>query len=101
MLFVGISNVRPGMIQEATRRRLDWEPPKSVHVVAEYWLPTDHPKVLLFFEAEGANAIFESINEWADLFETQVYPALPATEGLALAREMAARHEGTLAHAGA
>jgi len=47
MLFVALLDTRPGStFQEGGSRRLQWEYPEGVNVLAEYWLETDSPRVV-------------------------------------------------------
>ena len=77
MLFVALLKTRPGStFQEGGTRRLAWEYPEGVNVLAEYWLETDLPRVVSVMEAEDM-APFGAIRmHWGDLFEIEVFPAV-------------------------
>ena len=55
-------------------------------VLGEYWLTTDHPKVVFISEADDPAAMLNMIAEWDDVFEIDVFPAVTAEEGIANAR---------------
>lgn len=83
MLFVALSSVRAGTQAERIQRRAKWNPEAGgVHFVAEYWLPTASPNVIHVFETDDASLIFEGVAQWDDVFDTQVFPATTAEEGL-------------------
>jgi len=47
VLFVALLTTKPGpTFQEGGSRRLRWEYPEGVNVLAEYWLETDSPRVV-------------------------------------------------------
>ena len=46
MLFVALLGTKPGnTFQEGVARRLQWEYPEGMNVLAEYWLETESPRV--------------------------------------------------------
>jgi hypothetical protein len=57
-----------------------------MRIVGEYWLSTEHPSVVLVSEAETMEPIRETMSAWDDVFDIQVFPAVTAEEGMALAR---------------
>lgn len=92
MLFVTLGNRRPGMFEEAMRRRVDWTPTEGMHIVAEYWLPTDRPAVIVVSEADSAVPIFDAQADWQDVLEMRTYPVIMADEGMEMARGKLAHH---------
>ncbi len=54
MLFVVLLSTKPGAtFQEGGARRLQWEYPQGMNVVAEYWLETDTPRVVSIVETDS------------------------------------------------
>jgi len=88
VLFVALLKTRPGStFQEGGARRLQWEYPEGVNVLAEYWLETDSPRVVSIMEAESM-APFGAIRmDWGDLFEIDVFPAVTAEDGMEMLRK--------------
>jgi len=88
MLFVSLLRTSAGTPQETAARRLKWQYPEGVRVVAEYWLQTSDPAVIAVFEADSVAPILAINVEWGDVFDITVVPAVTAEEGLALLRQM-------------
>lgn len=88
MLFVSLLKTRPGAtFQEGGERRLQWQYPEGLKVLAEYWLETEDPRVIAIMEAESM-APFGAIRmHWGDMFEIEVYPAVTADEGMEMLRQ--------------
>ena len=86
MLFITLCNVRGGTFNERLARRIDWVPPDGIHVIAEYWLSTRAPHIVMVVEADSAAQILAANAEWDDIFDITVHPAVTAEEGLQLAR---------------
>ncbi|HXF60210.1 MAG TPA: DUF3303 family protein [Caldilineaceae bacterium] len=86
MLFLSFATERGGNGQERRVRRASWHYPEGMHVVAEYWLQTPDPKVVMVIEADSMAPIMAAIQDWEDLFEIRVFPAVTAEEGLKYAR---------------
>lgn len=90
MLFVSLMTAKPGATAAARRaRRLEWKYPEGMRVVAEYWLATEDPRVVLVSEADDPAVIFQAIGDWDDVFTIDVFPAVTAEEGIASARRAA------------
>ena len=89
MLFVALAKSRPGTSREATARRLQWQYPDGMRVVAEYWLQTSDPAVIIVAEGDSVVPIMVTIAQWDDVFDITVIPAITAEEGLELAKLMA------------
>jgi hypothetical protein len=79
----------PGTNQESSARRIEWDYPEGgPQVVAEYWLQTPDPAVVAVVEADHVSQIMMVLADWSDVFETSVYPAVTAEEGLELLKMM-------------
>jgi hypothetical protein len=88
VLFVVLLNTRPGAtFQEGGARRLQWEYPEGVNVLAEYWLETDSPRVVSILEADGMAPFGQIRMHWGDLFEIRVFPAVTAEQGMEMLRQ--------------
>lgn len=91
MLFVELLKPRAGRSatpKETISRRAQWQYPPGVRVLAEYWLMTNDPEVIVVAEADSVGPIMAGLIEWADVFEATVVPAVTAEEGLQLAKQM-------------
>ena len=88
MLFVVLLAARPGTtLQEGGARRLQWQYPEGLNVVAEYWLETENPRVIAIVESEST-APFAAIRmDWGDIFEIEVFPAVTGEEGVEMLRQ--------------
>lgn len=88
MLFVSLLTSKPGSVfQENLAKRLQWEYPAGVQVVAEYWLETESPRVISVVEAENADAFGQIRMDWNEAFEIEIFPAITAEHGMDLARQ--------------
>lgn len=89
MLFVTLARAKPGStVRERMARRLDWSFPEGARIVAEYWLQTEDPTVVMAVEADSMAPIMAAIAQWDDVLDIQVFPAVTAEEGMQLARRM-------------
>ena len=88
MLFVALFSTTEGTPTERIARRVQWQYPEGLQVVAEYWLQTDDPAVVAIFEADTIAPIMAMTTEWGDVFDITVVPAITAEEGLDLAKQM-------------
>ncbi len=57
-------------------------------MLAEYWLTTDHPKLISIAEADDIGPILAALSAWDDVFSFTVVPAVTAEQGLAFAKQM-------------
>jgi hypothetical protein len=88
MLFVVVLRTRPGTtFQEGGARRLQWQYPEGVNVLAEYWLETESPRVVAVVESESMEPFGQIRMDWGDLFEIEVFPVVTAEQGLEMARQ--------------
>jgi hypothetical protein len=88
MLFVSLLRTSAGTPQETAARRLKWQYPQGVRVVAEYWLQTNDPAVIAVLEADSVAPLVALNVEWGDVFDITTVPAITAEEGLGLLRQM-------------
>jgi hypothetical protein len=88
MLFVSFLTPIGGTPQERVARRLEWNYPEDVQLVAEYWLQNSDPSAVVIFEADNVLAMEKSRIYWGDLFDIVTVPAMTSEEGMALAKGM-------------
>ncbi len=88
MLFAALLKAKAGTTKERMARRVQWQYPEGVRLVAEYWLQTTDPAGVSIFEADSIAPIMAATAAWDDVFEITVVPAVAAEEGLRLARQM-------------
>jgi hypothetical protein len=89
MLFIGLCKQIPGTNLESSVRRLQWEwPADGPKIVAEYWLQTEDPTVIVAFEADSVGPMMMTIAAWSDVFEISIYPAVTAEEGMEMLQMM-------------
>jgi hypothetical protein len=92
MLFAALFNYKPTASPAQTLpKRMGWKPPQGVKPIAEYWLGTNTPHVIVIFEADNIAPIMAIRMPWADDFDVTVVPAVTAEEGLKLAGQMMAK----------
>ena len=91
MLFVTLLKTRAGTTKERIARRLEWQYPEGMRLVAEYWLQTPDPNVIVVVEADSIAPIMAATSAWDDLDDITVIPAVTAEEGMALARQAMAQ----------
>jgi len=88
MLFVALLMVRPGSsFKVGGARRIQRQYPEGVNVVGEYWLETDSPMVIAIMETESMAPLGQIRMECGDMLEIEVFPAVPAEEGMQMVRE--------------
>jgi len=91
MLFVALMKARPATQAARIARRLEWQTPAgSGEVVAEYWLQTADPAVVVVAKADHIGQIWAGFTGWDEYFDISVYPAIEAQEGLELLKQMQA-----------
>ena len=88
MLFVSFLTPIGGTPQERVARRLDWNYPEDVQVVAEYWLQNSDPSAIVIFEADNVLPMEKSRVFWGDLFDIVTVPAITSEEGMAFVKGM-------------
>ena len=89
MLFVALGKRKPATTVQATiARRLEWQASEGEgQTVAEYWLQTPDPSVIVVVEADHWSQL-ASFAAWSDLFDISIYPAITGEEGLELVKQM-------------
>jgi hypothetical protein len=87
MLFVIMGKAKAGTARERLARRVNWQYPEEIRVTAEYWLPTNDPKMIAVAEADSIAPIMRAIGDWDDVLDVTVVPAMTAEQGLELARQ--------------
>jgi hypothetical protein len=88
VLFVSLLKTRAGnTFQEGVARRLQWDYPEGVNVLAEYWLETEAPRVVTVIEAQSMDAFGQIRMDWGDMFEIEVFPAVTGEQGMEMARQ--------------
>jgi hypothetical protein len=91
MLFVVIGKAKAGSTgKERIARRVSWEYPAGMRMVAEYWPMSTEAAVIAVAEADNVAPIMQAIVDWDDVFDLTVVPALMAEQGLELAKQMQA-----------
>lgn len=88
MLYIALLKPIAGTPIERIGRRLQWDYPEGIQLVAEYWLQTNNPDVVSIFEADSVAPIMAITSEWGDVFDITVVPAVTLEEGTALAQQM-------------
>jgi hypothetical protein len=89
MLFVALLKALPGTVEQRVARRLEWDYPEGTRTVGEYWLQSPDPAVVVVCEADHIGQLWAQFNDWTDLFDISMYPAIAAEEGLELLRQTA------------
>jgi hypothetical protein len=88
MQFVTLMTMKSGFSRdEITARRMEYTYPEDVHVIAEYWLPSTDPAVVVIAEADDLALVFEALRPWYDYFVIDVVPAMTAERGMQYAKE--------------
>jgi len=88
MLFVAVLNNRgAATFQEGVARRMEWDYPEGANVLAEYWLESEAPSVIVVMEAESMDVFAQIRMDWGDVFEIEVFPALTGEQGMEMARQ--------------
>jgi hypothetical protein len=66
----------------ALARRLGWQYPDGVQLIAEYWPLSADLTVVTIFSTDDYAAMWQVVAEWTDVFEVEVSPAISADEGM-------------------
>ena len=88
MLYIALLKPIASTPDERIGRRMQWDYPEGIQLVAEYWLQTNNPDVITIFEADSVAPIMAVTAEWGDVFDITVVPAVTLEEGMALAQQM-------------
>ena len=91
MLFVTLGTAKASStVKERVGRRLQWSYPQGSKIIAEYWLQTSDPNLVVISEADTIAPILASTADWDDVFSFTTVPAVTAEEGMEMARKMMA-----------
>lgn len=86
MKFIALWNLKEGVDQtklaEMMGRRAEWQFPKGMKLLAEYWSSKNAPAVISVFEADDAAALMINTVAWIDALEADVFPVTTWEEGL-------------------
>jgi Domain of unknown function (DUF3303) len=88
MLFVTLGKVRASTTRERVARRMQWSYPDGVRLIAEYWLQTPDPQIIVVSEADSIVPIMAATSAWDDVFSFTVVPAVTAEQGIEIAKRM-------------
>ena len=88
MLFVTLGSTRAGTTRERVARRLQYAYPEGARIIAEYWLQSPDPTVIVISEADDIAPIMAATSAWDDVFSFTVVPAVTAEQGMELAKKM-------------
>ena len=88
MLFIGLMHVKAGTNMERIPKRLQFQYPEGMRVIAEYWLQKEDPHVIIIFEADSPAPALQAIVYWDQYFDIDITPAITAEEGLEMAKQM-------------
>lgn len=86
MFVMLLENRGNATFQEGVARRLQWEYPEGTKVLGEYWLETEHPRVISIVEAQSMDVFGQIRMDWGDVFEIRAFPAVSAEQGMEMAR---------------
>jgi len=73
---------------ELIERRLGWDYPEGIRVVAEYWLEGSAASAIAIIEADTYAQLLQLTSAWDDIVDVQIAPAISAADGMALAASM-------------
>ncbi len=89
MLFVVMGKPKAASTgKERIARRVSWQYPEGMRMVAEYWPMSTEVAVIAVAEADNVASIMRSIVDWDDVFDLTVMPAMTAEQGLEMAKQM-------------
>jgi hypothetical protein len=89
MLFVVVGKPKAASTgKERIARRMSWQYPAGMRMVAEYWPMSTEVAVIAVAEADNVASIMKAIVDWDDVFDLTVVPAMTAEQGLQMAQQM-------------
>jgi hypothetical protein len=90
MLFVALLKGKTGTSRQAAiAHRMEWQLPEgAVEHVAEYWLQSADPGVIVVFEADHISQMWTAFAGWDEFVDISIYPAITAEEGLEILKQM-------------
>ena len=89
MLFVSVGKALPGDARPVIARRVKWNYPAGMKVIAEYWVQHPYMTVVSIIETDSIAPILAVNTEWSDAFSWTVAPAITAEDGIAMFKSMA------------
>jgi hypothetical protein len=95
MDYVALLRFRPSVSSAerdaALARRMTWQYPDGVSVIAEYWPMSADVQVVSIFCTDNVATIMEFEFEWSDVFDIDVSPAVSSDDGLRIGGEVFGR----------
>lgn len=86
MKFIALWSLKESVDQaklaEVMGRRADFEFPKGVRLIAEYWSSRGSPAVVSVFEADDSAALLINTVIWMDALDVDIFPVNTWEEGL-------------------
>ncbi|MBA7707497.1 hypothetical protein ES703_116370 [subsurface metagenome] len=76
MLFVALIKATAGTPKEKIARRVQWQYPEGMKLIAEYWLQTANPDCISIFEADSVAPIMGTLAAYGDVYDISVFPAI-------------------------
>jgi len=72
----------------ALARRVGWQYPPGVQVIAEYWPMASSVQVVTIFSTDDPATLMQLTFDWNDVFDIDIHPAVSADEGIRLGPEV-------------
>jgi len=89
VLFVTLLTEKPGKSgQEVMEQAFKWADPPGTKTVAEYWLQTPDPRLIVVSEANDIGPFMAASMYWGDFFSITVVPAVTVEQGMEMAKKM-------------
>ena len=88
MLFVQLMKEKGGNAKNTIRRRLEYQYPKGIKTIGEYWVQCSDVSVIGIYEADSVDAMLEMNIDWSDFFDISVFPAVTVEHGMDLAKKL-------------
>ena len=86
MKFVALWSLKEHVAQEELAeimgRRADFNFPKGMKLIKEYWSAQGSPAVISIFESDDASALMVNSVAWADVLDVEIFPVMEWEEGL-------------------
>ncbi len=72
-------------------RRTNWQYPKAIEPIVEYWPMSGDVQVVSIVRTDDIGALLELQFEWSDVFDIDISPAVSSEEGLRIGPEVYGR----------
>lgn len=86
MKFVALWSLKESVDQiklmEIMGRRAEFQFPKGISLIAEYWSSKRSPTVVSIFETDDAAALMMNTVAWVDALDVDIFPVTEWEEGL-------------------